>query len=117
MTDGTARWIGRGSLSLIVATVASSAVFAFMGDKRSSKYDGVVWVALFFVACLAWLSAYVAMQFHLRHSPSISEADAEEWSHRQEARLGFVVPFLYLLGSADQRRITKYLHQTRGRRA
>ena len=49
------------------------------------------------------------MVLHQRQSGYVSGDDAAEWQAHEEAKLGALVPFTYLLASPKQRRILTYL--------
>jgi hypothetical protein len=109
ISDEGATWIGRVTGGAVIV-----AVIAFIGAMLlQDEYPGVTSrsaIAMIIVAIgSAWAVAYVTMVVHQRQSTYVSADDTAEWADRQGSKLGGLVPFIYLLAGAEQRRILSYL--------
>jgi hypothetical protein len=75
-----------------------------------------LWLAMFGLVIGAWTAAWLTMLWHQARS-GLPMQDADDWDRRAGAsRFGFLVPFTYLLGPPDQRRVTRYARRTKRRR-
>jgi hypothetical protein len=117
VSDRRALWLGRVTAGVFFASpVAGLALLAFGSDGGSLATRGMTWAVLIVVAFLAWSVAHFAMVWHQEQAPYITPDDVREWESREDTKLGILVPFTYLLGKPEQRRILKYLRQSRSSR-
>lgn len=69
---------------------------------------------LFGIAIGAWSAAFWTMAWH-QGRVGLPAADTDDWERRSDSRFGFLVPFSYLLGPTDQRRVARYARRTKRR--
>jgi hypothetical protein len=73
--------------------------------------SGIFWGILFGLTFIAWSVAHFVMVAHQDQAGYVSRDDVSEWEAREDTKLGGLIPFTYLLGSPEQRRILSYLRQ------
>jgi hypothetical protein len=96
----------------IVGVIALELLIA-EGVVRERRW---LWLAMFGLVIGAWTVAWLTMFWHQARA-GLPMDDADDWDRRAgSSRFGFLVPFTYLLGTPDQRRVTRYARRTKRRR-
>ncbi len=114
MTDRMATWIGRGAALTILGAMGVAIAFVYSTPNRTVSWALVFGATMILIVFAAWAVADWAMHRHLRDSPVLTAEDARQWGSREDAKFGPLVPFVYLLGSSEQRQISTYLRSRHG---
>jgi hypothetical protein len=111
------RWatvIGRLCAAVCLASIAIAGILLLLMAEKVVAARTWPYVVLFGAALGAWSAAFWTMTWH-QGRVGLPAADADDWERRSDSRLGFLVPFSYLLGPPDQRRVARYARRTKRR--
>jgi len=113
--DRRALLIGRICAVVCVGGIVGVIVLALLIAEGSVRERRWQWLVLFGVALGAWTGAWLTMLWH-QARVGLPVEDSDDWDRRaNSSRFGFLVPFSYLLGSPDQRRVARYAKRTKRR--
>jgi hypothetical protein len=106
MNDTQARRVGRvtligfalGPILILVALLVSS--------ELPHLLDGLWYpAAAFAVSALSYGVASLAAHGHMTHAAYLNDADRRGWDDRGVTKVGFLVPFIYLLTRPEDRQV------------
>jgi hypothetical protein len=110
VSDRAALWTGRVTLAMVVGAIGGGMLALLVSTEIPwLAGSGIFWGILFGLAFISWSVAHFVMVAHQVQAGYASRDDVSEWDAREDARLGGLIPFTYLLGSPEQRRILRYL--------
>ena len=112
------RWatvIGRVCAVLCVASVAIAGILLLLMGEKVIAARTWPYLVLCIAAIGGWTAALLTMLWH-QTRVGLPIEDSDDWNRRADSsRFGFLVPFWYLLGPPDQRRVTRYARRTKRR--
>ncbi len=113
--DRRALLIGRLCAVVCVGGIVGVILLALLIAEGSVRERRWQWLVLFGVALGAWTGAWLTMLWH-QARVGLPIEDSDDWDRRADSsRFGFLVPFSYLLGPPDQRRVARYVRRTKRR--
>jgi hypothetical protein len=106
ITDRQAIHVGR----LTLVTCGLAQVLIMLALLFSTELPQVFDPPLFpsvalVVGVLAWAAASLVTRTHMEQAAYLTEADRDEWKGRLATKVGFLVPFIYLLATPEDRQV------------
>jgi hypothetical protein len=113
--DRRAVVIGRLCAVVCVGSIVGVMALTLLIGEGVVQERRWLWLVLFGLAIGAWTAAWLTMFWH-QARVGLPVEDAADWDRRADSsQFGFLVPFTYLLGPPDQRRVTRYARRTKRR--
>jgi hypothetical protein len=114
--DRRANVIGRLCAALCLASAVIAAILLLLMAGEVVAARTWPYAVLLGAALAAWAVALLTMQWH-QARVGLPTQDSDDWDRRSDAgrMFGFLVPFAYLLGTPEQRRVARYARRTRRR--
>ena len=113
--DRRATVIGRLCAAVCLASVVIAGILLLLMGGKVVAARTWPYLVLFIAALAAWTVAWLTMLWH-QARVGLPTQDSDDWDRRTEtSKFGFLVPFTYLLGPPDQRRVTRYTRRSKRR--